>query len=166
MWQIRGFDYSQTAANGDLVDIETTDFEIYDAVQLGCNWDLIVGGGLRYTDTTILFGAGRGVVEDQIFGTGPIVTAELYRHVSDRAALYAIVHESIVAGDGNVGQVVVTDDTMFISEIQIGGQLHRDSDFGLLFARLGWEAQHYKDVVDVGESVTLMGVAAGVGVMR
>jgi hypothetical protein len=164
--RIRGFDYSQTAANGDIVDIETTDFEVYDSVQLGCNWDLIVGGGLRYSDATFLFGAGRGAADDQIFGTGPVVTAELYRHISDRAAIYVIAHEAIVAGDGNNGAAVVTDDTLFISELQIGGQLHREYNGGLLFARLGWEAQYYKDVVDIGESVTLMGVAAGVGFMR
>jgi hypothetical protein len=163
--RVRAFDYSQLAANGDIVDIQTADFEVYDAVQLGCNWDVVIGGGLRYTDARFLSGAAG--TDTQIFGTGPVVTAELYRHVSDRAALFAIVHESIVAGDANVGgAVAVTDDTMFVSEIQLGGQLHREYNGGLLFARLGWEAQWYSDTIDVGESVSLMGITAGVGLMR
>jgi hypothetical protein len=164
--RVRGFGLGKTAANGDVVDISTIDFEIYDAIELGCHWDLIVGGGLRYTDATFDFGAGNGGGAEQIFGTGPLVTAELYRHISDRAVLYAIAHEAIVAGDGSLGQLVLTDDTMFISELQLGGQLHHEFNGGLLFARLGWEAQHYKDVADVGESVTLMGVAASLGFMR
>ena len=159
--RVRAFDYSQISATGDVVDIQTADFEVYDSVQLGCNWDVVIGGGLRYTDTRVVFVPG---FESQIFGTGPVVTAELYRHVSDRAALFAIVHESIVAGDAN--PVGLTDDTMFISEIQLGAQVHREYNGGLLFARLGWEAQYYADVVDIGESVTLMGVTAGVGLMR
>lgn len=165
--RLRGFDYTQNAANGDVVDIQTTDFEIYDSFQLGCNWDVVVGGGLRYTDNRQVYDF-LGV-ETQIFGTGPVVTAELYRHISDRAALFAIVHESIVAGDANVvgGNVPgATDDTMFISEIQLGAQVHREYNGGLLFARLAWEAQHYADTVDIGESVTLMGVSLGAGLMR
>jgi hypothetical protein len=163
--RLRGFDYNQNAANGDVVDIQTTDFEIYDSFQLGCNWDVVVGGGIRYTDNRQLF-TNLGI-DTQIFGTGPVVTAELYRHVSDRAALFAIVHESIVAGDGNnnIGPQQ-TDDTMFISEIQLGAQVHREYNGGLLFARLGWEAQYYADTADIAESVTLMGVTAGVGLMR
>ena len=101
--RIRGFDYQQAVvATGELVDIETFDLEVYDAVQLGCNWDVIIGAGVRYTDTRVNFTAPTLVADVQIFGTGPVVTAELYRHISDRAALYVIVHESIVAGDGNL----------------------------------------------------------------
>ena len=166
--RVRGFDYSQIAPNtGDIVDIETIDFEVYDSFQLGCNWDVVIGGGLRYTDSRFLYN--QLGIDTQIFGTGPVVTAELYRHVSDRAALYVIGRESIVAGDANVTGgtgVGVTDDTMFISELQLGGQLHREYNGGLLFARLGWEAQWYGDTVDIGESVSLMGVAASVGLMR
>jgi hypothetical protein len=162
--RIRGFDYSQTAANGDIVSVETTDFEIYDSIQLGYNWEVVIGGGLRYTDMLVSFVGDN--VNFQIFGTGPVVSAELYRHISDRTALYAIVHESIVAGDGEANGAAVTDDTLFISEIQLGAQVHREYNGGLLFARLGWEAQYYKDIVDIGESVTLMGVGAGVGFLR
>lgn len=164
--RMRGFDYSQTAANGDVVDVETFDVEVYDSFQLGCNWDVVIGGGIRYTDNRQVFT--NLATDTQIFGTGPVVTAELYRHVSDRAALFAIVHESIVAGDANTnaGGPTQTDDTMFISEIQLGAQVHREYNGGLVFARLAWEAQYYADTVDVGESVTLMGLAAGVGLMR
>ena len=165
--RMRGFDYSQNAANGDAVDIQTFDLEVYDSFQLGCNWDVVLGGGLRYTDATFTFFAGEGTFDPQIFGVGPVLTAELYRHVSDRAALYAIVHQSIVAGDGNFGQqVALTDDTLYISEIQLGLQVHRDYNGGLLFARAGWEAQAYKDVHDIGESVTLMGLSLSAGLMR
>ena len=148
------------------MDIETFDLEVYDSFQLGCNWDVILGAGLRYTDTAVTFGGGEVATEFQIFGTGPVGTAELYRHVSDRAALYAIVRESIVAGDGNIGAATVTDDTLMISEIQLGAQVHREYNGGLLFARLGWEAQYYDDITDIGESVTLMGVNLSAGLMR
>jgi hypothetical protein len=168
--RIRGFAWGKTVANAT-VDINTTDFEIYDSVQLGCNWDVIIGGGLRYTDATfgtLLFQ--EVAAAPQIFGTGPVVTAELYRHVSDRAALFVIARESIVAGDGNTTGFPpapsATDDTMFISELQLGGQLHREYNGGLLFARLAWEAQYYDDTADILESVTLMGIGASVGLMR
>lgn len=164
--RFRGFDYSQTAANGTLVDVETLDLEIYDSVQLGYNWDVIFGAGVRYTDNRQLLFV--PFLDTQIFGVGPVVTAELYRHVSDRAALYVIGRQSIVAGNANVVAPIIgtTDDTMFISEVQIGGQVHREYNGGLLFARIGWEAQYYDDTVDIGESVTLMGATASVGLMR
>ena len=167
--RVRAFDYNQNAANGDVVDVSTVDLEVYDTFQLGCNWDVVLGGGIRYTDSRFNFTAANVGTDTQIFGTGPVVTAELYRHISDRAALFAIVHESIVAGDANIAggnAPGATDDTMFISEIQLGAQVHREYNGGLLFARLGWEAQYYADTVDIGESVTLMGLSAGVGLMR
>jgi hypothetical protein len=160
--RIRYFDYEDVAVNGDSIDIEATDFEIFDAVQLGCNWDLNIGGGLRYLDRFTDNGNG----EDSIAGVGPILSAELYRHVSDRAALYAITRQSIIVGDGAVAGVPAEDLTCYISEIQLGGQLHREYRGGLLFARVGWEAQWIHEPESNDESVTLMGIAFGVGLMR
>jgi hypothetical protein len=164
----RLFDYQQTVPAGAFgagndLDIESIDFEIYDSFQLSYNWDLILGGGLRYMDYQQTI-AGAGTIRH--FGTGPVVTAELYRHVSDRAALFAIVRESILGGDEAIGGVpVIVNDTLVVSELQLGVQAHRDYNGGLLFARAAWEAQHYSDTF-VTTDTTLIGFGFSVGLMR
>ena len=55
---------------------------------------------------------------------------------------------------------------MTVSEIQLGGQLHRDWNGGLVFLRAGWEAQAYTNLLDGEETVTLMGGVLSVGLMR
>src|SRR5690606_15334847 len=44
--RLRYFDYDNAGA-GTLVDTDSLDFEVMDSFQLGCNWTLIVAGGLR-----------------------------------------------------------------------------------------------------------------------
>jgi hypothetical protein len=161
--RLRYFDYQQTAANGDFVDIEAFDAEVYDTFQVGCNWDLLLGGGIRYLETEVL---GNAADLHAIHGVGPVVTAELYRHISDRAALYVIGRQSIVAGDGIFNNALTTDLTTAATEFQLGGQLHRETNGGLVFARLGWESQYFYDLQDGEEGVTLMGLAASIGLMR
>ena len=160
--RVRAFDYQQTVGASD-VDIQSFDFEVYDAVQLGCNWDLIIGGGVRYLD---FLNDTNGGGDDFIAGTGLVLTAELYRHISDRAALYAIGRTSIVGGDGAVGGVIADNLTTFTTEIQIGAQLHREWNGGLLFARAGWEAQTYDEPQENDELITLLGGVLSVGLMR
>jgi hypothetical protein len=162
--RLRGFEYQQAAANGDVVDINSFDAEVYDAIQVGCNWDLYIGGGVRYLDYLTIDTGGAGL--DDITGVGPVVTAELYRHVSDRAALYAIGRQSIVAGDGNTNGAAAEDLTNYVTELQLGLQVHRDYGAGRLFARAGWEAQWYHEPNANDESVTLMGGLLGAGFMR
>jgi hypothetical protein len=164
--RFRYFDFDQEADNGDLFETTHTDLEIYDTVQIGCNWDLVVGAGIRYLDVNF------SDVGDDVFesftGPGPVVTAELYRHVSERAALYAIGRESILVGNFRDDGDLQEDSTLMVSEIQLGGQLHRELDSGaLLFGRAGWEAQYYHDLSDDNETpISLIGVVFSAGIMR
>ena len=164
--RLRYFEYEQTAVNGEFIDIEYTDIEVFDSVQLGCNWDLYIGGGFRYLgyeDNDLNLGAG---LNDSLWGVGPVLSAELYRHIGDRAALYAIGRQSIIVGNGLDDGLATRDMTGSVTEIQLGGQVHRDWNGGLLFGRIGWETQGYYDIHDNEELVTLMGLALSVGIMR
>ncbi len=162
--RLRYFDYEdEVAATGDLFDVSAVDLEIYDAVQLGSNWDLNIGGGIRYLDLHT-DEAASGF--DEITGVGPVLSAELVRHISHRAAVYAIARESIIVGDGFDGGVAEPDLTVAVSEIQLGLQGQRDWRGGLLFARLGWEAQFYHDIMDGENGAALMGAVFGAGIMR
>ncbi len=163
--RIRYFDFQNRSATNDLVDISAVDFEIYDRVQIGCNWDLYYGAGLRYLDY-LVGTTGDGFIGSDITGVGPVATAELYRHLGDRSALYIIGRQSIIVGDGHLGLGGVTDLTNYTTELQLGLQLHRDWNGGLLFGRAGWEAQWYHEPDGGDEAITLMGGALSVGFMR
>jgi hypothetical protein len=167
--RFRYFDFDQEADNGDEFDTTHSDLEIYDAVQVGHNWDLVIGAGIRYLD--VLFDDVGGVFTQSFTGPGPVVTAELYRHISDRAALYAIGRESILVGDfdeSGIGfQIENEDSTLMVSELLLGLQLHRGWNRALLFGRVGWEAQYYHDLSDGTESpIALMGGVVSAGIMR
>jgi hypothetical protein len=166
--RLRYFDYEDDGDLGSTLDIATFDAEVYDAVQLGCNWDLNIGAGIRYLDFQMVDDLQTAGLVDEITGVGPVVTAELVRHFRDRAAAYVIVRESIIVGDGYVNGVDTSDITASVSEIQLGLQAHRDwRNGGLLFARVGWEAQYYHDVGNLPESsVALMGGVFSLGIMR
>ncbi|MDX1945404.1 MAG: hypothetical protein SFU86_08345 [Pirellulaceae bacterium] len=159
----RLFDFEQTAGD-DYIDITTFDLEIYDSFQLSCNWDLVLGGGIRYLDYHDDEDDGDN---DAITGVGPVVTAELYRHVNDRLALYAIGRQSIVVGNGVAEGNDTEDMATSITELQLGAQVHREWNGAYLFGRAGWEAQTFNDVHDdAEESTTLMGAVFSAGILR
>jgi hypothetical protein len=161
--RLRYFDYFQRANNGDFINIYALDAEIYDNVELGCYWDLLVGAGFRvfgYEDDDI----GLGVADTALWGVGPVITAELYRHLGDRAALYAIGRQSIIVGSGD-DEGRQQDDTGSVTELQLGLQLHTYWGDSLVFGRVGWETQAYYDIADDEELVTLMGAAFSGGIM-
>jgi len=161
--RLRYFDYFQRANNGDFVNIYALDAEIYDNVELGCYWDLLVGAGFRvfgYEDNI----DNGGLPSDALWGVGPVITAELYRHLGDRAALYAIGRQSIIVGSGLDGEPQ-EDDTGSVTELQLGLQLHTYWGDSLVFGRVGWETQAYYDIHDDEELVTLMGAAFTGGIM-
>jgi len=171
--RFRYFDFDQEADNGDLFETTHTDLEIYDTVQIGCNWDLVVGAGIRYLDINFStfdeeIGPAQIRLLESFTGTGPVVTAELYRHISDRAALYVIGRESILVGNFRDSGLLQEDSTLMVSEIQLGGQVHREMSSGaLLFGRAGVEAQYYHDLSDDNETpISLMGVVFSAGIMR
>lgn len=162
--RIRYFDFDSISDDDDTFESELVDLEVYDAIRIGCNWELNVGGGLRYADVAI---DEDDEGEDSITGVGPVLSVELLRHVGERAALYAIARESIIVGDGFDGGSTEEDQTIAISEIQLGLQGHRVMDSGaLLFGRVGWETQWYDELVDGENGAALMGAAFSAGIMR
>ncbi len=163
--RFRYFDFDQEAGNGDEFDTTHSDLEIYDTVQIGYNWDLVVGAGIRYLDVS--FASFGGLFTHSFTGPGPVVTADLYRHISNRAALYAIGRESILVGNSDSFGFPNEDATLMVSELQLGLQLHRGWNRALLFGRVGWEAQYYHDLSDDTESpIALMGGVLSAGIMR
>lgn len=158
-FRIRYFDYFQrTNATNDVLDIYYVDFEVYDRVQLGCYWDLYIGGGFRvlgYQDTNS---------NNALDGVGPEVSAELYRHIGQSAALYAIGRQSLIVGSDRLQGN--QDTTGSVTELQLGLQVHRDWNNALVFARAGWETQGYYDIHQGDELVTLMGGVLSLGIMR
>jgi hypothetical protein len=55
---------------------------------------------------------------------------------------------------------------MAITELQLGLQMHRDWNGGLLFGRVGWEAQWYDEGQFTYSGMGLMGAAFSLGIMR
>lgn len=154
----RYFDYDQ--ANGaDAIDTDQFDLEVIDSFQLGCNWTLIVGGGIRYMDLTTSVG-------DDFHGLGPVLTAELYRTINCNTQLYAITRYSILV-DGGTNAGGLQDPTISTLEMQLGIQRTRELASGALaFGRVGWEAQQYDDASAVGtQSITLSGFTFSLGVI-
>jgi len=96
------------------------------------------------------------------------VTVEIYRHLSERTALYAIGRESILVGNFRDDGLLQEDSTLMVSEIQLGGQVHREMSSGaLLFGRAGWEAQYYHDLSNGNETpISLIGVVFSAGIIR
>jgi hypothetical protein len=155
--RLRYFDYDNQGAVG-LVDTDSLDIEAMDSLQLGCNWTLIVAGGVRFTDFVTVGG--------DFHGIGPVVSAELYRTINCNTQLYGITRAAILVDDGaNPGGLA--DSTISVSEIQIGIQRTRELQSGALaFGRVGYEAQWYDDVATGGtSSVTLHGFAFSLGVI-
>jgi hypothetical protein len=160
--RVRYFDYAQTAANGDNIDIDTLDFEVMDSIQLGCNWTLVVAGGIRLIDLDSN-AADNGT--DIFHGFGPVASAELYRTINCNTQLYAISRYSILIDDGTNAARGEQDVCMSTLELQLGIQRTRELANGALgFGRVGWEAQQYDDASDSEESIVLHGFNFTLGV--
>ncbi len=154
----RYFDYSQ-ATGGNAVSIDSFDVEVIDSIQLGCNWTMIVGGGIRFLDLTSSQG-------DAFSGLGPVATAELYRTINCNTQLYAIARYSILVDGGPNPASGNPDATLSTLELQLGIQkTYALSSGALAFGRIGWEAQQYDDASDSEESITLSGLAFSLGVI-
>jgi hypothetical protein len=157
--RLRYFDFESPSSSLDDLEIKSLDAEVYDRVQLNANWDLYIGGGVRWLE----FGyySDSYGLDDSL---GPVITAELYRYLSDRSALYVIGRESLVfdTNRSDVGYV----DTMNVVEVQMGAQFHRDWNGGLLFARAGLEAQHYLNGQYGYGTIGLVGGVISLGIMR
>jgi len=164
--RLRTFDYFQRDINDARVDINSIDLEVFDLLVANGQWDLTVGGGIRYLDYFV----GSGPDPDDgyaRYGLGPVVSAELMRHVNDRLSLYAFGREALLAGNGNDYGTVEADCLGNVFELQLGAQWARELGIGLVFGRIGWEAQSYTSMDDGDtESLTLMGGVLSGGIVR
>jgi len=160
--RIRWFDFTQSIG-GEVVDIENLDLELTDAFSVG-NWSGLISGGFRYTE---FHGDAGAFGDDNVnsFGTGLTVGLQLNRHLTDRASIFASIQESILYGNETTEPM---DDIVFsMTEIQLGVQVNRCTNYGTAFFRTGVEAQLYSAVSDGdSEDVGLFGLFATVGVMR
>lgn len=149
-------------ANADRLHYQTVDLEVFDAVNLGRNWDLNIAGGFRYAE---LFHQNNSEFHE-INGPGPVVSAELVRHVGCGFALYALGRQSIIVGNGFDDSTRDVDLTTATTDIQLGVQLHREWNGAMLFGRIGWDIIAINDLQDNDELVTLMGGVFNIGIMR
>jgi hypothetical protein len=165
-FRIRFFDYFQRVPSDQRFDISTLDGELYDTLVDNETWFLSIGGGIRYLDFFLGNSPDPRDGVSQV-GVGPVVTAELQRHLNERLSLYAITRASIVVGDNNVFGTVVPDQTGRTFDIQLGGQWNRPWRNAILFGRIGWEAQYYADLVtNDSESASLIGGVLSGGIIR
>jgi len=176
-FRVTGFDYFQrggtaaTVGPRSVVDTNYIDAEVIDSINI-CNWNLLVGGGIRYDDTRVfspLSGGIGGNADSRFTGAGPVISAQLTRAINENWSVFGGIRSSILAGSNPSPGAARLDDTLVtIQELQIGGQFNwARSRGGIAFIRSGWEAQWYSGFVDGdSEDLTLMGAFISVGVMR
>ena len=174
--RLTGFDYFQrggtstTTTPRSVVDTNYLDLEIIDSINV-CNWNLLVGGGIRYDDTRLVtpLSTGIGGTGDSRFtGAGPVVSLQLTRAVNERLSLFGGVRSSILAGSNPTVQFRADDTLLTIQELQVGGQFNRAlGNGGMGFVRTGIEGQWYSGFADLdSEDLTLMGAFVSIGLMR
>jgi hypothetical protein len=175
--RLTGFDYFQrggtstTTGPRSVVDTNYLDLEVIDSINI-CNWNLLVGGGIRYDDTRIFSPISTGIggfADSRFTGAGPVVSAQLTRAINENWSVFGGIRSSILAGSNPSPGPARLDDTLVsIQELQIGGQFNwARSRGGIAFLRTGWEAQWYSGFADGdSEDLTLMGAFMTVGLMR
>lgn len=166
----------------------TTDIEATAAFRLGCQWNGIVSGGVRYAECTQrsdeVFddGSSTSAIAGYDDSFGPVLGIELQRIVTDRISLFAVARESIQFGDtrndfvarDNTGAVLFEtnlpreNQTFSISEIQLGAQWQRPiGQDALLFMRGAFEGQYWFSSVGNGTSdLGLIGGQFAIGIAR
>lgn len=165
-FRVRFFDYFQREPADARIDISSLDGEVYDSLVDNETWYISVGAGIRYLD---YFEGDNPDPEagDSLTGVGPVITAELQRHVTDRLSLYAVTRAAIIVGNSNEFGSIEPDETASIYELQVGGQWSRPWRSAVVFGRIGWEAQYYSGISDTDtEDLSLMGAVLAGGIMR
>lgn len=159
--RLRLFNLSQTDTGGDILDMYTIDAEVIDTIQLGCNWTLVAGAGIRYFDFNDQAGS-----DTEFYGFGPVATLEMYRTINCNTQFYAIGRYSILFDQGPNPNGIDADAGTSTLELQIGIQRTRELANGALaFGRIGWEAQSYDALVDGdAETLGLIGGALSLGI--
>lgn len=175
--RLTGFDYfqrggtAQTTGPRSVVDTSYIDVEVIDSFNV-CNWNLLVGGGIRYDDTRLESPLSTGIggfVNSRFTGTGPVVSVQLTRAVNERLSMFGGLRSAILAGSNpTVGAGRAEDTLLSMQEIQVGGQFNRAlGRGGIGFIRTGVEGQWYSGFADGdSEDLTLLGGFISIGVMR
>lgn len=170
--RLTGFDYfqrsgtPQTTQPRRVLDINSLDAEVIDSFNI-CNWNLMVGGGIRYLSfrddfvTSTTTGA-------EFHGLGPVISVQITRAVNENWSVYGIAREALLFGNSNFsGGATTRDTTGFVSELQAGLQYNRVlSRGGIGFARFGWEGQYYSAMGGDSQDVSLIGGVMSIGLMR
>jgi hypothetical protein len=175
--RLTGFDYfqrggtSQTAPPRSEVDTNYLDLEAIDSFNI-CNWNLLVGSGIRYDDTRLFSPISNGIggnLDSRFTGVGPVVSVQLTRAINENWSLFGGLRSSILAGSNpSPGAARLDDTTLTIQEIQVGGQYNwARGRGGIAFIRSGLEGQWYSGFADGdSEDLTLMGGFVSIGLMR
>ncbi|MEK6248048.1 MAG: hypothetical protein N2C12_07705 [Planctomycetales bacterium] len=148
------------------VQITTIDFEIYDTFFLGDYCEVVLAGGLRYSEYQEAFDTPPVAIDNFNNGYGPIIGIRLTRSVCSWLSVFGLARESIIMTDER--SVPVADLTYNVTELQIGLEVTRPTASGAyFFARGAFEAQAWNDVSDAGlETATLMGGNFAIGFAR
>lgn len=155
----RYFDYFQRSAGNETIVAHVFDAEVFDQLEI-CNWTIVGGAGLRY------FAHANSENNDTFDGIGPVATLEAYRRINSNLSLYGIGRYSVVFDGGPNAAANAEDTTLSTLELQIGLQATRQLQSGAtLFGRLGLETQQWDDASDSEESISLIGIALGGGLI-
>jgi hypothetical protein len=129
-WQ---FDHRQDAfeAGGSAMRVNTDvfDFELFDTFCLNHNWNIEIGGGIRYCEfeETMIDAGGVADVRFNYFtGFGVVANAELRRTIGRNGALFLrgrsaiLMDDKDIFNDDGAQQVRLLDATVGMTELAIG----------------------------------------------
>ncbi|MEK6235640.1 MAG: hypothetical protein N2C14_13105, partial [Planctomycetales bacterium] len=150
-WQ---FDHAAGANEGGgshiEVDTYTIDLEAYDLIDLNCDWQLEISGGVRYNDfRESLFNPALTTVHTSA-NYGGIVGLEAIRSVTDCLAVWGRFRGSLLMGDrrsqDGFENMVLRDATQGVLELSIGSEYNQKLSCGsVVFVRSSAEWQHWMD---------------------
>ena len=147
----RWFEYDISAFSGFLVPdqfrLSYFDLELTDTFQLGCKWNGILSGGVRFAEYIEL----EPLNDVDFDGTGLLLGVELMRPVTSNIALFFNGRESLVFGKDHANAAAPLDDLyvlLAITEMQLGIEWRRECLRGEAFVRGAAEAQHWSGISD------------------
>lgn len=195
--RLRWWDYDHTGEGLDNddetidVDTYTVDVELFDTVQLNCNWTAEISAGVRFNDfEEVMVDVSEEDLRINAFeGFGGVVGLELKRYIGGNSSLYAGVRGAILmddktvfnADDGVVEQDrLLLDSTQGMLELALGYEYASSMGNGAtVFARAQGEWQNWfnytshfdqngdiEDAFDGSDDAGFGGVAFSIGVAR
>ncbi|MCA9122542.1 MAG: hypothetical protein H6822_03375 [Planctomycetaceae bacterium] len=156
--RLRYFEYRNPDVTGQgIFDYQCWDAEYSGRFQLGCNWTGELAGGVRFA--TLQEEVGLGYDESW----GPVISALVRTGSWRNLTGYGLIRESYVVGIEDFGEY----GGFAISEIQLGLEWNKETQFGKTFVRGMLEGQHLDAPVEFGEeTVTLVGFGLAAGITR